>query len=111
MEYVLNCGNFGNKIEKNDKLAINRAARLRKPADLIKQLQMEGTMKWLKAKNPILRPFSWIWQGVQYMRETPAFINGFIKSKKQNKMFDALKVKRRDKGIVYYKDGKYYKKK
>ena len=45
------------------------------------------------------------------MRETPAFINGFIKSKKQNKMFDALKVKRRDKGIVYYKDGKYYKKK
>lgn len=110
MDYIFSCGNFGNKIEKKDKLSISRAGRLRKPVDLIRQLQIEGSKKWIKAQNPILRPFSWIWQGVQYMRETPEFINGLIRSMKQNKMFEELKVKRREKGIVYYKDGKYYKK-
>ena len=110
MDYIFTCGNFGNKIERKDKLAINRAGRLRNLKDLKRQLQIGGEKKWIKAKNPILRPFSWLWQGVKYLKETPGLTNGLIVSRKQNKMLEALEVKRRHKGIVYYKNGEYCKK-
>lgn len=110
MSYVMECGNFGIKKDQNEKLAISRSSWLRHPGAMLKELQKKGVMSWETAKKySLLKCFAWAWQGVQYLKETPRFSEGYTKSRKLNRMFNKLGVKRDEKGLVYFVDGEYIK--
>ena len=110
MDYILACGNFGRKVDPNQKMAVSRAIELNHPIRLLKELQTRGVSNWEAARNPFLRPFAWIWQGMQFTKNSLEVIEQYGKATKLDTMFDVLGVRRSKNGIVYYKDGEYYKK-
>ncbi len=110
MDYILACGNFGNKVDSNQKMAVGRAIELNHPIRLLKRLQARGVSNWEAARNPVLRPFAWVWQGLQFSNSSREVIEQFERANKLDAMYDALGVRRSKNGIVYYKDGEYYKK-
>ena len=110
MSYILECGNFGTKVSPNQKLAVSRAIELKHPFQLLKELQTRGVSNWKAARNPVLRPFAWIWQGLQFSKNSREIIEQYGRANQLDAMFDALGVRRSKNGIVYYKDGEYYKK-
>lgn len=109
MDYVLKCGNFGNKITENQKISIGRVYEFKHPMHMLKTLQSKGQENWKAAKNPLFKPFAWIWQGVQYAKNSHEFIISYSEADRLDTMFDALGVKRNKNGLVYYENGKYYK--
>ena len=117
IEYVLDCGNFGNKRENDRGNTENVFIYARNPVALFKLLQRQGIKNW-KAINdfPILRPFAWCYQATRYVRKGLSQDNAgkelreaFIEANKRKAMFDALGVRQDSKGLVVYKDGKYVK--
>ena len=110
MDYILTCGNFGTKISAEQKTAVSRAIELNHPIRLIKELQSRGENNWKAAVNPLLRPFAWMWQGLQFAKNTQGVIEQYGRASRLDTMFDKLGVKRSRDGIVYYKDDEYYKK-
>ena len=76
---------------------------------MLKTLQSKGQENWKAAKNPLFKPFAWIWQGVQYAKNSHEFIISYSEADRLDTMFDALGVKRNKNGLVYYENGKYYK--
>ena len=64
---------------------------------------------WKAARNPVLRPFAWIWQGLQFSKRSRDIIGQYGRADKLDTMFGALGMRRSKDGIVYYKDGQYYK--
>ena len=110
MDYILACGNFGTNVSSEQKMALSRAIDLNHPIRLIKELQARGSNNWEVARNPVLRPFAWVWQGLQLSKSSRGVIKQYSRAKELDKMFNALGVRRSKNGIVYYKDGEYYKK-
>lgn len=110
MDYVMKCGNFGMKKDQEEAIAVSRTGRLRHPHRVICELQKRGVKNWKFAQNPLLMPFAWLWQGIQFIKDTPRFIQGYFISKDCHSMFKKLGVKREENGLVYYVDGKYIKK-
>ena len=110
MDYYMSSGNLGQSLDQKEQTAVVRGTKIRHPVSLIKELQDRGIRNWTGAKNPVLRPFAWIWQGIQFVRSTPGIVGGYKNANKLDNLFEALDVKRIEKGLVYYKDGKYYKK-
>ena len=109
MDYVMKCGNFGNKLTYDQKISISRAHELKHPINMLKSLQSKGTENWAAAKNPLLKPFAWIWQSVQYIQKTSGLVNNYSEADRLDTMFDALGVKRSKNGLVYYENGEYIK--
>lgn len=110
MNYVMECGNFGIKKDQNDKIAISRSSRLRHPVAMLNELQKKGIKSWKAVKKyPLLKSIAWAWQGIQYLKDTPRFSEGYSKSQKLNRMFNKLGVKRHENGLVYYINGEYVK--
>ena len=110
MEYVLACGNFGTKRTEEEKTALGRAEKIRHPVKTIRELQQMGVRNWKKAKNPLLRPWAWLWQGMRVAENTTGLVEGYGEKKKLNKMLDDLEVLRIEKGLVYFEDGRYVRK-
>lgn len=118
MEYVLSCGNFGNKKVSDEAISESVFAYAKTLKSAHKLLQKQGLHNWKAArKYSILRPFAWIYQANRYIvkglgrkRATSKIKAEYTAAKKRNAMFDALGVKTAAKGIVVYKDGKYVKK-
>lgn len=111
LEYVLKCGNFGIKLNELEVLSTNRMYRLRHPIDMIKDLQCRGCENWKAAKSPLLRPFAWIWEGRQLLLETPKAMEGYRNSRRMNALFKALGIRRAADGLVFYQEGRYFKRK
>ena len=111
MDYILACGNFGYKLKPADKAAVGRTVRLRHPFMLMKDLQTFGLKNWEGAKKSYLKPFAWIWQAMQYIKDTPHLLNFYSGGRRLDALFDSLGVKREHRGLVYYENGKYIKKK
>ena len=109
MEYLLSSGNFGRDMQFDERRAVARGEWLRHPAALLRQLQKEGVENWDASANPMLRPFAWIWQSVHLAGGNRGLIGGIIESSRRDRMFKALGVKRKKNGMVYYKDGEYFK--
>ena len=117
MEYVLSCGNFGNKKTLDSDSSESVLMNARTPRAFFKLLQSEGVKNWKAAnEHRLLRPFAWIYQFVRYLSKgldrKQAFTNlkkEYVAARKRSKMFDALGVKTSAKGLVIYKDGKYVK--
>ena len=109
LSYILSCGNFGQKRGYDEELALGRAAKLRHPILMIKELQQMGIKNWGKAKNPILKHFAWVWQGYRMVRSTSGLFQQMCANIRLSKMLDDLEVRRADKGLVYYENGQYIK--
>ena len=77
---------------------------------MLRELQKKGVENWSAARNPLLKHFAWIWQGIQFLKDTPRFREGYHKSKRLNRMFNRLGVKRGENGLVYFENGEYVKK-
>ena len=117
MEYVLSCGNFGNKKKSDSDISENVFAYVGNLKSWMGLLQKRGLVNWKAAKeHKSLRPFAWIYQLFRYMSRgmkrdhaIPQIIAEYVVARKRKAMFDALGVKTTAKGLVMYKDGKYVK--
>ena len=110
MNYLLECGDFGRNLKKNsDMMSVSRIIKLRNPVHAIKYLQNKGLQDLNDSIIPFLKPFAWVWESYQLLKDTPNFIKNYPRAKKINQMFDALEVKRSGDGLVYYENGEYLK--
>lgn len=117
MDYVLSCGNFGEKKKSKNNISENVFAYASTPRAGFGLLQRQGLANWKAAKKyKVLRPVAWVYQLFRYaskgLRRDNAvskIIEEYAAAKRRNAMFDALGVKTAAKGIVVYKDGKYVK--
>ena len=117
MDYILSCGNFGNKRTSDADISENVFAYASTVKTTYKLLQRQGLYNWEAAKkHKILKPFAWIYQANRYIfrglkRNKAVFKlkDEYTAARKRNKMFQALGVKTAAKRIVVYKNGKYVK--
>ena len=117
MDYVMQCGNFGNKKTSDSDISKNAFMTATTPKAAFKLLQKQGLTNWTAAKkHKILRPFAWIYQAFRYAVKGFMRENAVSKIKKEYEeamqrkaMFDALGVATVAKGPIAYKDGKYVK--
>ena len=117
MDYILNCGNFGNKRKDDRSISENIFVYARNPIAVLKLLQTRGMVNWTAGKRYVfLRPFAWIYQAGRYIKRGLSQPNAsvelktaYVESRKRRAMFDALGVRQDSKGLVIYKDGKYVK--
>ncbi len=117
MEYVIACGNFGNKKVHDTATSENIFAHIRTPKSFFSLLQKQGLTNWQATKkHKSLRPFAWVYQLFRYTSRGLKRKSAISKMKaeysaarKKTAMFEALGVKTAVKGLVQYKDGKYVK--
>ncbi len=117
MEYVLACGNFGNKKNSDADISETAFTYTRTPKAWFRLLQKQGLINWkLAQKYKIFKPFAWIYQLIRYasrgLKRDQALYKikeEYVSAKKKMALFDALGVKTASKGIVVYKNGKYVK--
>lgn len=117
MDYVMSCGNFGNKRMDDQSLSENVFTYARTPKALFQILQRQGKSNWKAAqKYKILQPVAWIYQAVRYIfrglnrdDSIHKLKSEFETAKQRNAMFDALDIKKKSDGRARYKDGKYIK--
>ena len=118
MDYVMLCGNFGNKKTSGTNISENAFAYASTPKAVFTLLQQQGLKNWKAAgKHPFLRPFAWIYQAMRYAfrglkRDRPVarLRAEYSAGKKRKAMFDDLGVKTVAKGDIIIKDGQYMKK-
>ncbi len=117
MDYVMACGNFGNKKQSDADISEKAFAYASTLKSGFSLLQRQGLKNWNSAqKHKVLRPFAWIYQLFRYIikglnREQAAskIKAEYAAAKRKTAMLDALGVKTAAKGLVMYKDGKYVK--
>lgn len=115
LDYVMACGNFGNKKTSDEAVSENAIAYASTPKMVFTLLQRQGLKNWKAAKDhKILRPFAWAYQAFRYAskgirrdRALSKLKEEYTAARKRNKLFDALGVKTMAKGNVVYRDGKY----
>ena len=107
MDYVMSCGNFGRLRNIQEEAAVSRAGKLRHPVRALKELQQKGEENWELAGKPVLKPFAWAWEGAQILKDTSGLTGVYAEARRRDQMFDALGVKRSEKGLVTYRDGEY----
>ena len=117
MEYVLSCGNFGNKWDIDSRKSIKIWMFSPRPKAFFSLLQKYGLENWKSAQtNSFLRPFAWLYQIGRYIckgstrKESVSKLrNEYAEAKQRNALLDALDVKQTSKGLAVYKNGKYVK--
>ena len=68
MDYVLICGNFGNKRTGDSNIVENVFVAARTAPELFKLLQQRGLVNWGAArKNKVLRGIAWLYQAGRYI--------------------------------------------
>lgn len=102
MEYILNQGNFGRKLQRGANRAVTVIGASGDLRTLFRILQQEGCKNW-KAVNrfPILKPFAWLYQLFRYIirglrtKHPIAFLRAATKrSRTQGDFLEALGVHR-----------------
>lgn len=117
MEYILSCGDFGNKKTTDSDISEIVFSHARTPKAAFRLLQKQGLRNWKAAqKYKALRCFAWAYQifryatrGLSRKHATAKLKAEYAAALKRNRMFDVLGVKTTAKGVVVYKDGKYKK--
>ncbi len=117
MDYILSCGNFGNKRTSDEDISENVFAYARTLKSAYILLQTQGLNNWRAAKkHKALRTFAWLYQlfryisrGIKRNQATTKIKNEYRAGKKRAALFEALGVKTTAKGLVVYKNGKYVK--
>ena len=102
MEYVLNQGNFGRKLQRGANRAVTVIGATGNLRSFFRLLQREGCRNW-KATNrfPILKPFAWLYQLFRYIfrglrtKNPLAFLRSTTeRAKTQGDFLEALGVHR-----------------
>lgn len=114
MDYLLSCGNFGRKKERDSQTSEFLLSTPSLKAKII-TLKQRGVMTWkLAQKYPALRSVAWLYQAGRYLikglfRRNPIkkIKAEFQSSRKSNELFDAIGVSREKKGRVTYQNGQY----
>ena len=109
MEYIMKCGNFGVKLNQSDSLYVSGLYKLRHPIKAIRDLQHKGCENLAIAKNPILRPFAWVMEGMRRICKTPKLFRKYRNARRINSLFKSLGISRITDGLVFYEDGRYFK--
>ena len=117
MDYVLACGNFGNKKKSDTDISENVFTHARTPKSAFRLLQRQGLVNWKAAKkHKPLRPFAWIYQLFRYASKglkrdhaISKVMAEYASSREKAALLDALGANILAKGLVTYKDGKYVK--
>lgn len=102
MEYVLACGNFGNKRGGENSQGEGFFAYVKSIGTFFHLLHMRGMVNWPAAKRHVwLRPFAWIYQFFRYLvkglgRDKAVFKlkKEYAAAKKKNNLLDRLEVRR-----------------
>lgn len=102
MDYILSCGNFGNKKRGAENIGVGVFAYARSIFTSFRLLNMRGVVNWKAAKKHIwLRPFAGFYQLFRYLHRglgrDEALVklrNEFHTAKKKNKLLDKLGVRR-----------------
>ncbi len=69
MEYILSCGNFGNKRSLLSSAAATKITAKKNPIALFKHLQSHGENNWvLLKKHRFLKLFAWFYQLCRYLK-------------------------------------------
>ena len=110
MEYILKCGNFGANLSQADTLYVSGIYQLRHPIIAIRDLQKKGCESSTIARSPILRPFAWIAEGWKRIIKTSNILDNYRNARRINILFTSLGVSRSTDGLIFYKEGRYYKK-
>ncbi len=118
INYLLSCGNFGNKKTSDTAISENVFAYASTPKMAFKLLQKQGLSNWKATqKYAVLRPFAWIYQAFRYavrgLKRDHAVSRiraEYTAAMKRNAMFSAIGIKTMAKGDIIYKDGQYMKK-
>ena len=111
MDYITECGNFGNKKNQKDTLYVSRLYQLRHPIIAIRNLQKKGNEHPATASNPILKSFAGIVEAGCHIFKTPHMLGKYRNARRTNALFKALGISRSSDGLVFFKDGQYYKQK
>ena len=111
MEYVMECGNFGAKLNQMDALSVSRLYQLRHPIRTIKGLQQKECENLVNAKKSTLQVFGWIKKCGKRVVEIPNMLVKYRTARKVNSLFKSLGIARATEGLVFYKEGRYFKKK
>lgn len=117
MDYIMACGNFGNKKTSDEAISENAIAYASTLKMFFSLLQKQGLKNWKAATYyKFLKPFAWIYQAFRYaskgIRREQAIgklKDEYTAARRRNKLFEALGVKTMAKGNVIYRDGKYIK--
>lgn len=115
MNYIMSCGNFGNKRTEENGPGIRVLTIARNPISTFRLLQERGLVNWKVAHNHFaLKPFAWMYQIGRYLIKGLGRDNArkklrmeAVAAKNRRKLFDALEVKQSSKGLVIYDNGKY----
>ena len=99
MEYIMEQGNFGRKVEDNEKV-VKIFLRNRTIIDFCKMLQRNGSKNWkLLEKCHFLYPFAWcyqlcryIYRGLKRKDKSHSLIEDFSKSSERRKLFYELGI-------------------
>ena len=118
MDFILSCGNFGNKWRSDKDISKTVITYVRGPFSAYKWFQERGLINWKAAqKYALLRPFAWVYQAGRYLfrglrqdGSVAAISEEYREAKKRVALFNELGVKQKSKGLVVYRDGKYVKK-
>ena len=117
LDYVLNCGNFGNKRKSDSDIVKNVFVIARNPKAAFKLLQTRGLLNWKAAQKLwFLRPFAWMFQTWRYFfrgvirKEASSKLREEFKiAQERNRMLDILGVRQASKGQTIYQNGDYVK--
>ncbi|QTE75003.1 nucleotidyltransferase family protein [Clostridiales bacterium FE2010] len=118
MNYVFNCGNFGNKRTSDSDIGENAFVIARSPKATLRLLQDRGLVNWKATqKYGFLRPFAWIYQLGRYIsrgldRENASkkIRKEFKAARNRNKMLCRLGARQTSNGRIMFRDGQYLKK-
>ncbi len=118
MEYVLHCGNFGNKWKTEEEIGKIVFTYIWRPIAAFKWFQERGLQNWKAAQDhALLRPFAWIYQigryiskGIDQEGSWTTIQAEYSAAKGRINMFNILGVKQKSKGLVVFKNGQYKKK-
>ncbi len=118
MEYILCCGNFGNKWNSKEEISKTVFTYILRPITAFKWFQERGLDNWRAAqKHILLRPFAWLYQigryivkGIDQENSWTAIQKEYTAAKERIALFNTLGVKQKSKGLVVFKNGQYKKK-
>ena len=110
MEYIMQSGNFGIKLNPIDTLYVSRVYQLRHPFALVRELQRKGHESAKIERCPILRPLAWTIEGWRRFCKTPDALGKIRNARRMNTLFKSLGISRSTERLVFFKDGLYYKK-
>ena len=116
-DYVLECGNFGSKRERQSMIGEQFLSNARSLRGALVFLQRRGMMNWgMARRHPVLRPFAWAYQAVRYLRKGLSRNRAFgwlqdeyVLSRTRASLYEALGVTREGEIRTLYRDGTYRK--